>query len=154
MQSNKGYTTFVKYFFLLMAIQIAGIGIGGYFYEATINGVDRKLDIYELCIFLAIAVLFLIFWIAIKDRIVRVRLGGQNITIDYGDETEAVNWHDVERISQYRFVVPPMYKLKIKNDDQTYLFITQPQHISFGFGVTDASSMGAFIERKKSELGI
>ncbi len=154
MQSNKGYTTFVKYFFLLMAIQIGGIGIGGYFFEATINGVDRKLDIYELCIFLAIAVLFLVLWLAIKDRMVIVRLGGQNITINHGVETETVNWLDVERISQYRFVMPPMYKLKIKNDDQTYLFITQPEHISFGFGVTDASSMGAFIERKKSELGI
>ena len=90
----------------------------------------------------------------IKDRFVTVSLGGQNITIDYGGEKEKINWTEVEKITQLKLVTPPLYKLKIKNNEHTYIFVSQPYSISLGFGTIDTSDMGAFIKKKKRELRI
>ncbi len=90
----------------------------------------------------------------IKDRVVKVKLGGQNITIFESNQTETVNWLEVESLKQLIFIEPPLYKLRIKDQEGYYLFVSQPYFLSFGFGTIDASDMGSFIKRKKRELGI
>ena len=96
---------------------------------------------------------FLIF-IAIKDKFVIVKLGGQNVTINNGENERIINWIEVESLSLLQFVYPPLYKLKVKGDNKVYWFNTESQFINVGGFTSDTSEMGALIKKKKRELGI
>jgi len=98
-------------------------------------------------------VLFLIF-IAIKDKFVTVKLGGQTLTIKNGDGEKKINWMEVESLSLIQFVYPPLYKLKVKEDNKVYWFNTENQFINVGGFNSDTSEMGHLIKKKKRELGI
>lgn len=86
-------------------------------------------------------VCFLIF-IAIKDKFVIVKLGGQNVTIKNGDNERKINWMEVESLSLIQFVYPPLYKLKVKGDNKVYWFNTENQFIIAGGFTSDTSEMG------------
>jgi hypothetical protein len=156
MKSNAIYTQLVKHIFLIPAILVFIGGLIGYFSGATnvVNGEITTFGIYELLISFIIGIVMIIFWLLMKDKVVEVRLGGQNITIYEDDEEEQINWFDIEKLNQLILVNPPLYKLKIRGREGYYLFVTQPFSISFGFGTHDMSEMGNFIKKKKSELGI
>lgn len=122
--------------------------------SVTVNGEPSSFDIYDYVIIGGISVLAIILQLLFGPHFVNVKLGGQNVTIlDYEPE-EVINWMNVESISKFWFVFPPLYKLKIKGEQGYYLFTTRPTYISAGFGTVDLSSMGNMIKRKKSELGI
>jgi hypothetical protein len=156
MKSNSTYTFLLKHIFLIPAVLSISIGLKGYLVENSVevNGELTSLDIYDLAIALCIGLLFLLFWMMIKDHVVAVKLGGQNITIYDGEETITVNWFDVDRLSHLVLIQLPVYKLKIKNEEGYYLFVTQPFSINFGFGTIDLSDMGREIKKKKRELNI
>lgn len=156
MESNSLHTKFLKHIFLIPAILAFGIGLKGYLVEDSVivNGELTKFDVYDLIIAILIGIIMMLFWVLLKDKVVAVKLGGQNITIVENGEEEKVNWFDVESLNQLTFVQPPLYKLRIKNHEGYYLFVTEPVFVSFGFGTIDTSEMGSFIKKKKRETGI
>lgn len=156
MKSHSGYTFFFKHIFLLIASLIALIGVLGYLFpdSVTVNGESSNFDLYDYSIIGGISLIGIILQLLFGPHFVNVKLGGQNITIlDYEPE-EVVNWMDVESISKFWFVFPPLYKLKIKNEESYYLFTTKPSYVDTGIGTVDLSSMGSLIKRKKKELEI
>ncbi|MEM6738120.1 MAG: hypothetical protein AAF620_18840 [Bacteroidota bacterium] len=156
MKSNSLYTQLIKHIFLIPAILAFGIGLKGYLIEDSIvvNGELSKFDLYDLLIAVAIGILMIIFWLLLKNKVVRVKLGGQNVTVYEGGEEEKINWLEIESLNQLIFIQPPLYKLRIKDREGYYLFVTQPFSISFGFGTYDLSEMGSFLKKKKRELEI
>lgn len=156
MESNSLYTALIKHVFLIPAVIIITFGINGFLAGESIivNGEEKFLDFFDLLIVFAIGLTFVILWLLIKDRVVNVKLGGQNITIFENGETEIINWMEVQSLKQLIFIEPPLYKLRIKNQSGYYLFVTQPIFLNFGFGIIDGSEMGAFIKKKKRELRI
>ncbi|MCH6233648.1 hypothetical protein MMU05_06795 [Aquiflexum sp. AIY15W] len=98
-------------------------------------------------------VCFTIF-IAIKDKFVIVKLGGQNVTIKNGENERNINWMEVESLSLIQFVYPPLYKLKVKGDNIVYWFNTENEFIKASGFVKNLSDMGDLIQKKKRELGI
>jgi len=156
MKSHSFYTFLFKHLFLLIAFVTGLVGIFGYLFpdSVTINGEASNFDLYDYIIIGAIATLAVICQIFFGPNFVKVKLGGQNITIlDYEPE-EVVNWMNVESISKFTFIAPPLYKLKIKGEEGYYLFTTQPTYAKNGFGTSDLSFMGSFIKRKKKEFNI
>ncbi|MEQ9287312.1 MAG: hypothetical protein RIG77_10415 [Cyclobacteriaceae bacterium] len=156
MKSNSLYTQLIKHSFLIVAILSMIVGLNSFIKEdiIVVNDELTKFDLFDLFIAMATSVLMIIFWLLIKDKVIVVKLGGQNITICENGEEEQINWLDIESLSQLIFIQPPLYKLRIKEREGYYLFVTQPFSISFGFGTYDMSEMGSIIKKKKRQLGI
>lgn len=156
MKSHSGYTFFFKHIFLQIALITSFVGVMGYLFpdSVTVNGEPSEFDIYDYTIIGGISLLGIILQLLFGPHFVNVKLGGQNIIVlDYEAE-EVINWMNVESLTKFWIIFPPLYKLKIKNEEGYYLFTTQPAYFDIGIGTVDLSSMGNLIERKKRELGI
>jgi hypothetical protein len=156
MKSHSGYTFFFKHIFLLIALVIGLVGVMGYLIpeSVTVNGEPSNFDIYDYVIIGGITILSIILQLLFGPHFVSVKLGGQNITILDHEPEEVINWMNVESMSKFLIIFPPLYKLKIKNEEGYYLFTTKPTYIDTGIGTVDLSSMGSLIKRKKKDLGI
>lgn len=117
----------------------------------TINGELGSLSIFGLITFVALANAVLIPWLVIKDRLIQLEVNNSGLLIYSDGKIEKVDWHQVERISQIVLVHPPLYKLKLREQDDYYIFIPRPFFISIGFWVWDISPMGKFIKQKKAQ---
>ncbi len=93
-------------------------------------------------------------YIALKDKFVIVKLGGQNFTIKNEASEKKVNWMEMESFSLMQFIYPPLYKMKFKGDNKIYWFITENKFIRVSGFIKDLSEMGDLIQKKKRELGI
>ncbi|MEQ9378585.1 MAG: hypothetical protein RIG68_25580 [Imperialibacter sp.] len=156
MISNYSNTLLFKYIFLVFALMPVLIGVLAYFNpeNVTVNGEQADLDIFDYLILGGFGFIFLMLHLLFSPHFVQIQLGGQNITILDDDENRIVNWFDVDSLTKFWFVFPPLYRLRIKDEEGYYLFTTQTAFIDTGVGTIDLSSMGSLIRRKKKELGI
>ena len=133
-------------------------GLLGYFNSniLTINGQRRQLDETELLISLIVGLISLVIFFAIKHKFVIVDLDGNKVTIKRSDEIITVNWTDVKFVNKIPFIKPPLYRVRLKNTDKTYLFTTQPnlKLVRIGSSLFDNSEMGNQISKMKKELNI
>lgn len=143
--SDAGQTWFIKYFVLGIALVLIALGMRAYVIAA---------DVYEAVIWLGLGICAWLIWRSYHRNVVRVSLGGQQITIIKGSFKESVRWMEVEKIKPILWVDFPLYVLTIKDRPGYYLFTTQRRFVNFGFGSKDLSDMGAYIQRKKKELEI
>jgi hypothetical protein len=88
------------------------------------------------------------------DKLVAVELNKQNIKIIKGDNVIEVNWIDVETVKMLPTIFPPLYKLRLKNYGDYFLFNTKRWGAQFIVFAWDLSDMGQLIKKKKQELGI
>lgn len=156
MESSTRLTWFSKHGFLLPAFICIAAAIENFVFREgmIVNGEPRTFDYTQVAFMVAIGLIFVILWLFVKDKVVKVKLGGQNITIYESGEIRTVNWLDVERLNQVMRINPPIYKLWVKGDETYYLFVSEGFSLSFGIGAVDLSDMGSFIKKKKRELGI
>lgn len=119
-----------------------------------VNGEKMEQSIVTTLVFGMIGIVSFLIFIAIKDKFVIVKLGGQNVTIKNGENERKINWMEVESLSLIQFVYPPLYKLKVKGDEKVYWFNTENEFIKASGFVKDLSDMGDLIQKKKRELGI
>ncbi len=145
MTSDAGQTWFIKYFMLGSALILVALGIRAYVIAT---------DIYEAAGWLGLGVCALLIWLSYHRNVVRVSLGGQQITIIRSDSKELVDWMNVASMKSILWVDFPLYVLTIRDRPGYYLFTTQRHFVNFGFGWKDLSDMGAYIQRKKRELEI
>jgi hypothetical protein len=145
MISDAGQTWFIKYFVLGIGLVLIALGIRAYVVEK---------DIYEGGGLIGSGVCAWLIWRSYHRNVVRVSLGGQQITIIKGSFKESVSWMEVEKIKSILWVDFPLYVLTIKDRLGYYLFTTQRRFVNFGFGSKDLSDMGDCIQRKKKELEI
>jgi hypothetical protein len=99
-----------------------------------------------------IGVTLIVLFFLTKDKFAVVEIGNQTITIKHNGDVKTFQWLEIESISQFQFIFPPLYSLKIK--DQTIWFNTEPKFISVGGYTTENSEMGNLIRKKKRELDI
>ena len=97
---------------------------------------------------LLIAILLLILFFKMKDKLKYVAIGKSKVIIKKNGQEIEYNWLDVETINLNRFF--GLYKLKIRNEDAVYFT---------PYGMTtwltgDNSDMGVIINKMKSELQI
>lgn len=81
-----------------------------------INGEKMEQNIVTTLVFGMIGIVCFPIFIAIKDKFVIVKLGGQIVIIKNGENERKINWMEVESLSLIQFVCPPLYKLKVKGD--------------------------------------
>ena len=156
MESNNLYHYFLKYLFLGLGIILSITSILSWFFPELfwINGEKMEQNIVTTLFFGMIGIICFPLFIAIKDKFVIVKLGGQNVTIKNGENERKINWMEVESLSLIQFVYPPLYKLKVKGDKKVYWFNRENEFIKASGFVKDLSDMGDLIQKKKIELGI
>jgi hypothetical protein len=101
-----------------------------------------------------IGFVFILLFVAIKDKFAMVELENQTIKITNNEEEKSVEWYDIDSLKQMQFIFPPLYSLKIKDSDETIWFNTEARYISINGFTIDTSNMGELIKKKKRELGI
>jgi len=117
-----------------------------------LNGETGAMSPLTFIVFGIIGVILIVLFFSIKDKFAVVEIGNQIITIKHNGDVKTFQWLEIESISQFQFIFPPLYSLKIK--DQTIWFNTEPKFISVGGYTTDNSEMGNLIRKKKRELDI
>ena len=122
--------------------------------SVEINGDTGSTELMTSIIFVFLGLVAILIFFAIKDKFAIVELKNQTVTIKQNGDERTVNWLDVVSISQIQFVQPPLYKLKIKDSEETIWFNTEPKYISINGFTSDISEMGDLIKKKKKELGI
>jgi hypothetical protein len=111
-------------------------------------------DIWTTIIFSLIGVLLLLLGVLVVEKLVTVEMDSQNIKIKKADKVIEVKWLDVESISMIPTVTPPLYKLRLKNYGDYFLFNTSNWGIQLWIFIWDWSDMGALIREKKDDLDI
>src|SRR5688572_26399308 len=139
MGSNKTYHYLFKYSFLIFGVLVLTTSIVSWFSpeSITVNGRPGARDIMTTTIFALVGIVLVLLFIVVKDKFAVEVLRGQSITILQSNEEKVINWIDIEEISQIQFVHPPLYKMKIKDDDSTIWFNTQANYTSIGGFVND-----------------
>ena len=156
MKSNRTYTIIFKYSFFGLTMMSISFGLLSYFIPnmVTINGQKRQLNETELLIFLIVGLISLVIFFAIKHKFVLVDLAGNKVSINNFHEVIESKWTDVDFVKMIPFIKPPLYRIKLKNLNKTYLFTTQPKYFRIGSSVVDRSEMGKCISKMKRELEI
>jgi hypothetical protein len=131
MESNNLYHHILKYLFLGLGIIMLISSILSWFFPEIfwVNGEKMEQSIVTTLVFGIVGVVFFTIFIAIKDKFVIVKLGGQNVTIKNGENERKINWMEVESLSLMQFFYPPLYKLKVKGDNKVYWFNTENKFI-------------------------
>jgi hypothetical protein len=156
MESNNLYHHILKYLFLGLGIIMLITTILSWFFPDLfwVNGSKMEQSIVATLVFGMIGIVCFLIFIAVRDKFVTVKLGGQTLTIKNGDGEKKVNWMEVESLSLMQFFYPPLYKLKVKGDNKVYWFNTENKFIMASGFIKDLSEMGDLIQKKKRELGI
>ena len=118
------------------------------------NGKTGTVDKNILLIFTAIGIAAILIFLVLKNKFFVVELNNQEIKIFENKQEKRFDWSEIEKLNQIQFIYPPLYKIKIKNNDKTILFNTSGRYISISGVTTDISEMGDLIKVKKKELGI
>lgn len=154
MQSNNSYHLLFKYSLLGAGLIVMSVPLISFaFPEAVqLNGETGAMSPLTFIVSGIIGVTLIVLFFLTKDKFAVVEIGNQTITIKHNGDVKTFQWLEIESISQFQFIFPPLYSLKIK--DQTIWFNTEPKFISVGGYTTDTSEMGNLIRKKKRELDI
>ena len=118
------------------------------------NGEPGPPDFWTTVIFILVGMLVGLLPFLYMDKLVIVELNNQRIKITKGDSVIEVDWVDVETVKMLPTISPPLYKLRLKNYGDYFLFNTTRWGAQFMIFTWDWSNMGALIKKKKRELGI
>ena len=155
MESNPNQTIFLKYDVLCMGLLFSIIIIANYLMGRPFvsKGELYELNVYDVATLLIIPVMVTMLGIYLKDKIVALKLEAQFLTISTGKVEEQIPWESVQRIRKLWFVQPPLYILRIKEEEGFYLFATGWFSINIAGFIWDPSDMSDYISRKRNEYG-
>ncbi|SFB51406.1 hypothetical protein [Algoriphagus aquimarinus] len=156
MESNRTYHFIFKYIFLGAALIVIAVPLLSYIFPNAVelNGETGPTSLITTIAFGVTGVILLVFFFVVKDNFAIVQFGNQSITIKHNGQESVENWLDIDSISQFRFIFPPLYSLKIKGNKRPIWFNTDSNYVSVGGYTMDHSDMGNLITKKKRELGI
>ena len=153
-KSNRLIFFFQKYGFLIFSL----IWIVAYFHlslthdaEISINGIIQQADYLNSLPFLLFGILFSTPYFLYGRKMVYVEMDNETIWIRKNRKRKEYSWHQVDRLGLSYIILPPTYRLKIKNDSETYFFCSGMHGFAVPFRVWDFSKMGGFIKEKKKQ---
>jgi len=152
--SNLSYYTF-RYGLKIASICFLLAPLFGYLFpeHSKFNGKNGPPDVGFTVFFVLIALFLFLMGELISRKLVRIEVDNNFLKILQHDSIKEVRWDQVEKISRYYFVYPPLYQLKIKGSEEQYLFTTGNSYLQVAGFVRDLSAMGKFITRKKKDFG-
>jgi hypothetical protein len=122
--------------------------------NSTFNGQPGPPDVYTAAILVLVGLLFVVLFFSFKDYYALAKIGNQQVELRKGEEKIEVNWTEVEYLKIVPFVFPPLYKIKLRDQDDFFLFNTGKSGVN-ALGLTiDWSEMGGLIQKKKRELDL
>lgn len=111
-------------------------------------------DMVTIIVIALVGVLFILIAVLVFQKIVKVEMDYQIIKIKKDGKEIEVKWSDVESVSMIPTVTPPLYKLRLKNYEDYFLFNTEGKGFRFFGLIWDWSDMGKLIRDKKDRFGI
>ncbi|WP_339867639.1 hypothetical protein [uncultured Algoriphagus sp.] len=156
MESNHSYHLLFKYVLLGAGLVLISLPLLSLLFPnlVEINGKTGAMSPISSSLFGIIGVILIVLFLSIKDKFAVVEIGNQTITIKQNGKVNTFQWMEIESVSQFQFVFPPLYKLTIKDNEKTVWFNTEPNYTSIGGYSTDNSEMGNLIKKKKRELSL
>lgn len=154
MESNYSYHLLFKYGLLGGGLIVMSVPFLSFVFPKAVelNGETGAMSPIISIVFGIIGAILIVLFFSIKGKFAVVEIGNQTITIKQNGEVKTFQWLEIDSISQFQFIFPPLYSLKIK--DQTIWFNTEPKFVSVGGYTTDKSDMGNLIRKKKRELSL
>lgn len=123
--------------------------------NSTFNGEPGAPDLWSTAIIVLIGILVGLLPLLYTNKLVLMEVGSQTIRITKDDNSVLeFTWMEVDTVNMVPFIFPPLYKLRIKDTDDYYLFNTTRWGAQFLVFTWDWSDMGTLIRKKKEELGI
>lgn len=153
LRSNGNRTYFLKYGTLILAILSFVFALIRFLGRTPEESSFELLSDFRLdtLIFLAFSVFFLTVWLYLKDRIILVTILNNGLRLDDGRELETVEWSKIKSINQLPIGAPPLYRLRLTDRENSFLFVTGRYFLTIGFFSWDLSEMGKAIKRKKKQ---
>ena len=153
-ESDKTQYSFFKYGIILFGIIILGVFVIFLLdpdAKITINDVEQEASLFYVWPFLGIALALIAFGFLLWKKLRIAKLDNATIELHGSGTPTSKNWDEVEKISLFQVVMPPLYRIQFKDEDKTYWFFTHNKFIYLPFYVRDLSEMGGIIKRKKEE---
>ena len=122
--------------------------------EITSNGMKENATFENMIPCFILALVSITIGIYMKSKTKLARISNSEIELsDYGYHRKS-SWQEIERIRMIRFVAPPLFSVKFKDEEKSHYFVSQNWFVWLGFFTWDLSEMGKLIKRKKIQLGI
>jgi hypothetical protein len=156
MESDKSVYYSFKFLPFLMGLMIIFSAIHSYLFtgDYVYSEDSGPPDIWTAIIFGLVGLLIILLGILIVDKLVIVEMDNQTIKVKKDDKVIEVKWLDVKSINMIPTVTPPLYKLRLNNYDDYFLFNTSHWGFQFMMFIWDFSDMGELIREKKDALDI
>jgi hypothetical protein len=156
MESNRTSYFAFKYGILIFGLLSIALPILMHIFpeKSTFNGEAGPPDLESTLICFIAGFAAILISRLIMDKLVIANLKNQTVKLKKGKDTIEVSWLEVESVNMIPFVFPPLYKLRIKGQENYFLFSTSRSGLNI-LGITfDWSDMGELIKKKKKELAI
>lgn len=139
--SSEYYYQAIKFLFPLISVLLTIFGLVLIFLkiDITVGEITEPAsfsNLYELFIFSGI---ILIITLSIRNKIAYVEFRRDKTTITSVNGQHEIDNKNIKSINQIQFVYPPLYLLKIRNSNKSYLFIIYKEYVKFNGFVKDTS---------------
>jgi hypothetical protein len=135
----------------LLFITIAG---QAFIFPENAAFITESENLLTIVIHFLIGLLFIILYLFFKGRYAVAEIKNRSLRFIQSGAVIERNWIDVESITMIPFLFPPVYKVRLKNEEDYLLFTTSGQGGNI-LGLTfDDSEAGAIIQKKKRELNL
>lgn len=149
-KSSKKYYYVYRFGFLVLGVLLCVSWFFLLISDSTIkiNGVNETAEFQNTWWFLLLIGILVTLHVWLSKKASYIEIDDININIlTYGRINKA-NVDRIEFIKQIPNVKPPLYKLKIKDDNKTYLFVINSLYVEFSGFVKDYSSMSKYLKDK------
>jgi len=164
-QSSHSQTQFIKYCLMTVGMIFCIIGL-----YSLLAPVDLKIDEYsyqksnflDSIIYIAIGLILILTNQLYLNHVRIVSLNLERLELLDSDGTkEILHWDKVESLHRIRFIAPPVYRIKIKNTGESFVFTTEHSqgkylqlHVPFINMIFDYSAMSKEIKKVKTAYQI
>nr|NQU92393.1 hypothetical protein [Bacteroidota bacterium] len=149
-KSSKKYYYFYRFGFLVFGVIFCAVWFFLLISNSTIkiNGNYEIAEFQNTWWFLIIVGILLTLHLLLSKKASYIEIDGKSINIQTCGRINKSDVDKVEFIKQIPNVKPPLYKLKMKDDNKTYLFVINNLYVEFSGFVKDYSSMSKYLKEK------
>jgi len=147
-KSSKIYYYVYRFGFLGIGFILCTVWLFSLISEFTIiiNDISETVEFKNTWWFLILIGIFVTLHIFLSKKASYIEIRGNNISIFSCGRINKTNVDKIDLIKQIPSVKPPLYKMKLKDDNKTYLFVINTFYIEFSGFVKDYSSLGKYLK--------
>lgn len=152
-KSSKQYYYFLKFGFSIftLIVIIIWILLLGLDKTVIINNIEYEASFNNTWWLIIPIILFTILHFITTKKASYIEIENDNLKIQSKAGIKTVTIDQIEFIRQIPNIKPPMYRLKIKDNKNIYVFVIYRFYLEFAGFVKDLSKFGLYIDRNFNE---